>query len=130
NILWSINMVTGNLDSLRTGNFNSMPVELNLNDLLFHYGVRINTNIIEDAVNSAQIPLQAPGNNSEYTFFPWVYFPELKAGSEHPIVKNMTGVLTRFVSSIDTNTNDPAIKKTVLLSSSKYSKAGAVPAPV
>jgi len=130
NILWSINMVTGNLDSLRTGNFNAMPIELNLNDLLFHYGVRVNTNIIEDAVNSAQIPLQAAGNNSEYTFFPWVYFPELKAGSEHPIVKNMTGVLTRFVSSIDTNTNDPAIKKTVLLSSSKYSKTNAAPMPI
>lgn len=129
-IFWSLNMVTGNLDSLKAGRFNAMPVELNLNDLLFHYGVRINTNLIEDAVNFAEIPLQAKGNNSEPTFFPWVYFPELQAGSEHPIVKNMNGVLSRFASSIDTNSNDASIKKTILLSSSKYSKTEAAPLPV
>lgn len=129
-IFWSLNMVTGNLDSLKTGRFNAMPVELNLNDLLFHYGVRINTNLIEDAVNFAEVPLQAQGNNSEPTFFPWVYFPELQAGSEHPIVKNMNGVLGRFSSSIDTNSNDASIKKTILLSSSRYSKTEAAPLPI
>lgn len=129
-IFWSINMVTGNLDSLKTGRFNTMPIELNLNDLFFHYGVRINTNVMEDAVNSAEIPLQARSNNSEPTFFPWVYFPELQPGSDHVIVKNMNGVLTRFASSIDTNANDASIKKTVLLSSSKYSKTEAAPLPI
>lgn len=129
-IFWSINMVTGNLDSLKAGRFNAMPIELNLSDLLFHYGVRINSNLIEDAVNSAEIPLQARGNNSEPTFFPWVYFPELQPGSDHAIVKNMNGVLGRFASSIDTNSNDASIKKTVLLSSGKYSKIEAAPLPI
>jgi len=131
-ILWSLNTVTGNLDSIRrqTG-FNAMPVDLNLNDLLFNYGVRVNTNLVEDAVNYAYIPLQARSNNAETSMFPWVYFPVLKEGSDHPIVKNLNGVLGRFVSSIDTvgNGGNP-IQKTILLSSSRYSKSEATPAPV
>lgn len=130
NVFWSINMVTGTLDSLRSGQFNAMPIDLNLNDLLFHYGVRINPNLIEDAASSAFIPLQARSQNSEASMRPWVYFPILMPGNDHPLVKNLNGILTRFASSIDTNTNDPAIKKTVLLSSSKYSKTEAAPLPV
>jgi ABC-2 type transport system permease protein len=129
-ILWSINTVTGTLDSLRSGRFNAMPIDLNLNDLLFNYGVRINTNIVEDAVDHAFIPLQAHAANSESTMFPWVYFPVLNAGSDHPIVKNLNGVLGRFVSSIDTVSNGTAVSKTILLSSSRYSKAEATPTPV
>jgi ABC-2 type transport system permease protein len=132
NVLWSINMVSGTLDSMfnPTGHFNSMPIELNLNDLLFNYGVRINPNVVEDAVNHAFIPLQAKSAKARSTMFDWIYFPVLNAGSDHPIVKNLNGVLTRFVSSIDTNSNDPAIKKTVLLSSSRYSKIEAAPLPI
>ncbi len=107
-----------------------MPVELNIGDLLFNYGVRVNANLIEDAVDFAGIPLAAPGNSATPEIRPWVYFPVLKAGSDHPIVKNTGGVLSRFVSSVDTNSNDAAIKKTILLSSSKYSKTEAAPTPI
>ena len=130
NVLWSLNMVTGTLDSLRSGQFNAMPMDLNLNDLLFHYGVRVNTNVIEDAVNNARIPLQSSGPNAAPTMLPWVYFPVLGAGSDHPLVKHLDGVLGRFVSSIDINSNDASIQKTVLLSSSKYSKTEAAPLPI
>lgn len=131
NIFWSINAVTGSLDSFRTApRFNAMPVDLNISDLLFSYGVRVNANLIEDAVDFAGIPLAAPGNNATPEIRPWVYFPVLKAGSEHPIVKNTGGILARFVSSVDTNSNDAAIKKTILLASSKYSKTEAAPLPI
>ncbi len=130
NILWSINMATGTLDSLRSGSFNSMPADLNLNDLFYNYGIRINTNLITDAVNSVYIPLQASGNNPQPELRPWIYFPVLYAGSDHPVVKNLNGVLTRFVSSIDTNANDASIRKTLLLTSSRYSRTEAVPLPV
>lgn len=131
NLYVNINAVSGSLDSFRTApRFNAMPVDLNLNDLLFHYGVRVNANLIEDAVDFAGIPLAAPGSNGAPEIRPWVYFPVLKAGSDHPIVKNTGGVLARFVSSIDINSNDAAIKKTVLLASSKYSKTESAPTPV
>ncbi len=131
NLYMNINAVTGSLDSFRNApRFNAMPIDLQLNDLLFHYGVRVNPNLIEDAVDYAGIPLAARDNNAAPEIRPWVYFPVLKAGSEHPIVKNMGGILSRFVSSIDTNTNDAAIRKTVLLASSRYSKTEAAPLPV
>jgi gliding-associated putative ABC transporter substrate-binding component GldG len=130
NVFWSLNMVTGTLDSLRSGQFNAMPMDLNLNDLLFHYGVRVNTNVIEDAVSNAHIPLQSAGPNSAPTMRPWIYFPVLGAGSDHQLVKHLDGVLGRFTSSIDINANDPAIQKTVLLSSSKYSKTQSAPLPI
>lgn len=128
NIYWSINTVTGTLDSLRGGRFNAMPIELNLSDLLFQYGVRINTNLVLDAVNHAFVPLQAPGNKSELSMFPWVYFPVLQSAGTHSIVQNLNGVLSRFVSSLDTNAND--IQKTILLNSSRYSKTESVPQPI
>lgn len=130
NVFWSLNMVTGTLDSLRSGHFNAMPMDLNLTDLLFSYGIRVNSNLIEDAVSHVFIPLQAGSENAEPTMFPWVYFPVLNSGSDHPVVKNLNGVLTRFVSNIDTNANDPAIKKTILLTSGKYSRMEAAPLPV
>lgn len=127
----NIDAVTGSLDSFQ-GNtqFNSMVIDLGLNDLFFNYGFRINTNIIEDAVNSVGIPLTASGNNAQPVMYPWVYYPVLENASQHPIVNNLSGILARFVSSIDLNSNDPEIQKTPLLISSAYSKLTAAPAPI
>lgn len=129
-ILWSLNTVTGNMDSLNSGHFAAMPIDINLNSLLFNYGVRVNTNIVEDAVNHAFVPLQAKKDDAQPTMFPWVYFPILNAASDHPIVKNLNGVLTRFVSSIDTVGGDGNIQKTILLATGRYSKSEPTPMPV
>lgn len=129
NVFWSLNMATGTLDSLQTGHYNVMPIDLNLNDLLFHYGVRVNANVIEDAVSYAYIPIQA-GPDAQAAMLPWIYFPVLNAGSDHPLVKHLNGVLGRFVSSIDTIANESNIRKTVLLSSGRYSRTESAPLPV
>lgn len=127
----NVDGATGSLDSFNTeGRFNSLALDLNLDDLLYHYGVRLNHDLLEDAVNCAGIPLTAQGNNPEPVIYPWVYFPVLQAGSDHPIVKNLNGVLGRFVSTLDTNANDPAIRKTILLASSDYSKIEPTPTPI
>jgi gliding-associated putative ABC transporter substrate-binding component GldG len=130
-VFWNIDAVSGTLDSLQqTGTFNAMPIDLNLNDMLFRYGLRVNGNLMEDAVKCAGIPLMASGNNGQPVLYPWVYFPVLQSGSGHPIVKNLDGVLGRFVSTIDLNSSDPSIKKTVLLTSSDYSKTSSTPTPI
>src|SRR5690606_10955757 len=82
------------------------------------------------AVDYAGVPIRASAENAQASIFPWVYFPVLKAGSDHPIAKNTNGILARFVSSIDTNANDAQISKTILLASSKYSKTEAAPLPI
>jgi len=130
-VFMNIDAASGSIDSFNNaGQFNSMAIDLNLNDLFFNYGFRINSNLIEDAVSCAGIPLAAQSNNGQPVIYPWVYFPVLQSGSDHPIVKNLNGVLGRFVSSIDINSNDPEIKKTALLTSSAYSSMVGTPTPI
>lgn len=132
-IFWGINAVNGSLDSFRQApQFNALPIDLNLSDMLFRYGVRINANLIKDADNCIDIPLPASENDANPQTYPWQYFPILHppkdAGS--PVVKNLNEILGKFVSSIDTNTNDPNIRKTVLLTTSRYTTLEGVPTPV
>ncbi len=132
-IFWGINAVNGSLDSFRNASqFNALPVEVNLSDMLFRYGVRINANLIKDADNCIDLPLPTSENDANPPSYPWQYFPILHppkdAGS--PIVKNLNEILGKFVSSIDTNTNDPNIRKTALLVTSRYTTLEGVPAPV
>lgn len=130
NIFWAIDAVSGSIDSFYNApQFNALPVELNLNDLFFNYGLRINSNLVSDIDKCVDIPMQA-SKDGDAPSYPWVYFPILQPGSEHPIVKNMNEVLARFISSIDTVNADPAIKKTVLLTTSKYSHTEGAPMPV
>lgn len=131
-VVWIVDGATGNLDSLQaTGQYNSMPVDLNLTDMFFHYGFRVNQNLVLDGLNHVMIPLAAQGfDQAQATLFPWLYYPILEANQEHPIGQQIMGVLSQFPSSIDFNENDPNIHKTVLLHSSQYSKKIAVPAPV
>jgi ABC-2 type transport system permease protein len=66
------------------------------------------------------------GNQPQFDFFPWPYFPVLTSTSSNPIVKNLNAVRTEFISSIDT-VGDQAIKKTVLLTTSKYTRISQTP---
>lgn len=131
-ILWAIDGATGTLDSLMaTGSFNSMPVNLNLSDMFFHYGFRINQDLILDALDQVLIPLASEGfENAEPVMYPWVYNPVLSANAEHVIGKQTDAILTQMISSIDINENDPKIKKTPILLSSRYTKTQSVPAPI
>lgn len=130
-VLMCINLATGVLDSFQqTGSFNSMPVDLKLSDVLFQYGLRINPNIVADAVDHEFIPLSSSGKAEESMMYSWVYYPVLQSVGNHPISKNLDGVLGRFVSSIDINENNPEITKTLLLQTSKYAKTIPVPTPL
>jgi ABC-2 type transport system permease protein len=131
NVMFLLNQATGNLDSFRNGgNYNVLPVDLNLSDLLFHYGVRVNNNLLADATKSEMIPLSKSGKAEESVLMPWQYFPILECNNDHPITKNLDGVLARFASSIDVVEQDETIRKKILLSTSKYSKVIPLPAPL
>lgn len=114
------------LDSMRArGNMLALPLELNLDDLLFRYGARINYDLIRD-LNCAPIPvvMQAGGQGGQQ-LMPWVYFPLVLPHSPHPIVRNIDPLRMKFASSIDT-LGVEGVRKTILLSSSPYTqKAGA-----
>jgi len=128
--LWMIDNVQAELDSLlQTGETLVFPRNLNLTDLFFNYGVRINTNLIID-LYSSKIPLATGniGNNTQYSSFLWKYFPLLNSTNNHPINNNIEAVSVKFANSIDTLKNN--IKKTILLQSSKLSKTVGTPAIV
>ncbi|MFZ4399058.1 MAG: gliding motility-associated ABC transporter substrate-binding protein GldG [Bacteroidales bacterium] len=121
-VLWLIDPVFASMDSLNnTAQTVGITNEINLSDQLFRYGVRLNTNLIMD-ISALPIPIVTGkvGNQPQTSFLPWYFFPIITPTSNHPIVKNLNALKTEFVSSIDTIDN--GIKKTILLTSSKYSR--------
>lgn len=131
-VLWAIDVLQTPMDSLqKSQQFITTDYDLQLDDQLFKYGVRINHDLIEEYQQCLPIPITVGmiGNNPDIQLRPWIYFPVFLPSSTHPIVKNMDYVMGRFVSSIDTIKN-PEVKKTILLESSKYSRVEASPVRV
>lgn len=128
-VLWLIDPLETRSDSLRLKGFTlGLNRDLNLDEMLFKYGVRLNPLLIQD-LQCATIPINTGFKKGEpkIEMFPWVYNPLILPNSEHPIVKNLDLIRFEFLSSLDTVSSARGIKKTILLKSSKYSKT--VPAP-
>lgn len=128
-VLWLIDPVFAAMDSLESAESTmGVPMGLNLEDMLFKYGVRINTDLVMD-LNALPIPLRTGqvGNQPQIDFFPWYYFPVITPIEPHPIVRNLNAIKTEFVSSIDTLILE-GIDKTVLLKTSPYSRVVNTPA--
>lgn len=128
--LWLLDNVYAEMDSLmQSGKSLAFNRDLNLTDLLFNYGVRINYNVTKD-LYSGSIRLAAgnTGNQVQYQDFLWHYFPLIFADNSHPITKNTDPVLLKFPSSLDTLENK--IKKTLLLQSSPLAKVIGTPATI
>ncbi len=127
-ILWLADPVFATMDSLMTTDKTmGITLDINLNDQLFKYGVRLNSNLLLD-INALPIPMVTgrTGNQPQFTFFPWNYFPVLTSTSRHPVVNNLNAVRTEFVSSLDT-VGSPAIRKTILLKTSQYTRIAPTP---
>lgn len=130
-VLWFIDESSASMDSLHQQNaFVAVDRGLNLEDLLFRYGVRINQDLVMD-LQSDVVPLVVGnvGNRPQIQPVPFPYFPMLMPTKAHPIVKNLDMLLSRFVSSMDTIKND-AIRKTVLLTTSRTSRTMRLPTEV
>lgn len=127
-VLWLIDAVYADMDSLRNKSVAvTFPKSLNLKDMLFKYGVRINTNLVMD-MQALPIPVVTSmvGNQPQQSLIPWSYFPIITPRNDHPIVKNLNAIKTHFVNNIDT-VGAPHINKTVLLTTSEYSKKVSTP---
>jgi len=119
-VLWLVDPVHAEMDSLRNKEQTvALVQDLNLDDMLFNYGVRLNSNLVVD-MNALPIPVVIdPKGNQK--LIPWLFYPLLVPTSNHPIVRNLSAIKTEFVSSIDT-LDTPGITKTILLSTSRYSR--------
>lgn len=127
--LWAIDQVNAEMDTLlKSSKILAYPYDLNLTDLLFSYGVRINSGIVKDIKNPTYINLQVGEiqGNAQNARVPWVYFPMGFSLNNHPITKNINPVSFQFPTSIDT-LDTPGVKKTILYQSSSYTALQGVP---
>ena len=127
-ILWAIDQVSAELDSLRGADEQlAFPKKLNLDDMLFRYGARVNYDLIAD-LNSARIPLNvgAVAGQPQIQLLPWIFYPVFIPVSTHPLVKNLDGIRSEFASTIDI-INVKGVTGKVILSSSPYNRKIDVP---
>lgn len=132
-VIWFIDKLYAELDSLMRSqsDFVAFDRNLNLDDILFKYGVRINGDLLQD-LNCSKIPIvigQNPDGSPRFQRVPWPYYPFVASVNNNLISKNLDRVLTIFPSSIDT-IKAPGIRKTILLASDTNSRVLSSPAMV
>jgi ABC-2 type transport system permease protein len=122
-VMWLFDEVSVNSDSLISGSTVGLYRPLNIEDQLFRYGARVNPEVIQD-ISCMRIPLKVAIGNAQPQFIslPWVYYPLLAPATDNPITRNLNKVKGEFVNVIDTVGLDPAVKKRILLTTSKYSR--------
>nr|MCU0405308.1 Gldg family protein [Chitinophagaceae bacterium] len=128
-VMFLLDALHADMDSLiRSGSdFTAYARDLNLDDLLFRYGARINPNLVQDR-QSDMLP-QTVGNiggQPQIELLPWPYFPLLYGADNHPVSKNLDAVVMQFPNSVDTVKAD-GISKNILLASSNTSRLVGTP---
>ncbi len=129
-IFWMIDNMYAEFDSLyKSQGFIAYDRALNLEDILFRYGVRINQNLLED-MQCDKLPLLFgnDGQQQQPRLIDWPFFPILN-GTNHPISKNLDGVRAMFPNTLDT-VKAEGIQKTFLLRSSANARVLEAPAKV
>jgi len=127
-VIWLLEEVNVNNDSLVYGETAALYRPLNIEDQLFRYGARINPVIIKDLdCMIIQLAVMTEGTRQQFVPVPWVYFPLLSPSPDHPITRNINKVKGEYVNFIDTVGLDAAIKKTVLLTTSRYTRSVSPP---
>lgn len=129
-VMWLIDRVAVDLDSLQgRSQFYPKPYELNLDDLFFKYGVRMNNDLVLD-LRSTRIPLAVGvvGDAPQFDLFRYPYHVLALPESRHPIVRSLDGINLLYPSSIDVSPRTKTdVQKTVLLSSSTSSRYQKLP---
>jgi len=130
-VLWSIDQVKAELDSLRQQRGQmATNSNLNIDDMLFMYGARINYNLIADPANCAEIPVSTGmvGGQSQMNLLPWIYYPILLPDTSQSVVKKLDGVKSEFPSTVD-SIGVKGLKKSFILNTSAFNKVYTTPKP-
>jgi len=102
--------------------------ELNMDDMLFRYGLRLNRGLIKDVQSGALALATGQGRNTQYEAFAWPYYPVASADSSHAITRNIEDVKFEYTGSLDT-LKTPT-KKIILLSTSDQTQQITLPAAI
>ena len=127
-VLFLIDRLDASMDSATQANYFAFPYEIQLDDQLFRYGVRINPDLVQDRY-AARYPVitgERQDGTPQIHLMEWPFFPLINRFTDHAITHNLDRILTRFVSSIDT-VKAEGVKKTPLLFTSQYSRKLSAP---
>ena len=102
--------------------------DLQITDMLFKYGLRINANVVKDLYSAPIVIASGQERDTQYDRYPWFFYPLAESETAHPNTTNIDVVKFEYASSIDTLPN--ATKKTILLATSPLSKTLSLPFPI
>ncbi len=129
-VLWIVDGAYYSHEQLASAGYSpSMKNDVNLDDMLFNYGVRINADLLQDK-QSVFTYLVSDDKDQQPIRIPSYFQPLLIPSPDHPITKNIRDVKAGFASSIDLINNSAEIKKEVLLTSSADAYLVKVPEPI
>ena len=126
-VLFLLDKMEADMDSASREGYLALPVDINLDDQLFKYGVRINYDLVQDR-NAGLYPIVTGETNSkpEIQLLEWPFFPLINHYAEHPVTRNVDAVVTRFVSSVDT-VKAEGVTKTPLMMTSRFARVVGAP---
>jgi ABC-2 type transport system permease protein len=129
-VLFLIDKLEASMDSASQQAYFAFPYDLDLDDQLFKYGVRLNLDLVQDR-NAGLYPVITgqTGAKPRMQLMEWPFFPLINRYADHSITRNLDAVVTRFVSTIDT-VKAPHVTKTPLLFTSQYSRSVGAPVNV
>lgn len=129
-LMFLLDKVHASMDSAAMGDHLALPIELNLDDQLFKYGVRINYDLVQDRSASLYpVVTGQSGGKPRMQLLDWPFFPLINQYANHPITRNIDAVVTKFVNSIDT-VKATGVRKTMLMMTSQYSRKIGAPVNV
>ena len=114
--LWLLDNVSANYEDLynESGTVLAQQNDLNLTELFFKYGIRINPLLIKDEqATPIKLATGQQGSNTQYQQYLWKFSPFIYPLSNHPLVKNMDGIKFEFASPIELLNN--SIKKNSII---------------
>jgi gliding-associated putative ABC transporter substrate-binding component GldG len=128
-ILFLLDRLDAVMDSASSDNYFAFPYDLNLDDQLFKYGIRINQDLIQDRVAGRYPIVVSNAGKPQIMQMEWPFFPLINQYADHPITRNLDAALLKFTSTIDT-IKATGVKKTPLLFSSDYTRIAVAPVKV
>ncbi|XWN35046.1 MAG: gliding motility-associated ABC transporter substrate-binding protein GldG [Roseivirga sp.] len=129
-VLFFLDQLRISMEHLRRQEAFAFPLDLGLDDQLFRYGVRINTDLVQD-LHAGVYPVVAGrlGNQPQIKLLPWPFFPLVNYFASHLITKNMDVLYPQFVSSID-KIQVQGVTHTPLVFTSQYARRLGTPVHV
>lgn len=131
-VLWLLDGAQMSNDMLSEGGTTPLiELDVNLNDMLFRYGVRLTPTIVED-MQCAYMPVNVARPDEEPRFepIPWFYMPLLQGSPYHPITKTLQAVKADFASGIEIVGDTAGVRKEVLLITSNASHVHVAPTEI